>query len=144
MKRVSLRLDMFSKNEIKTVLIDVIQSLLPNVQAIYLFGSYYKQEIHKESDIDIALLLPHAGKIKSRHFDIVSDLVSRLGVAIDLVSLREVSTVLQFEIVNNSELLFFNDQNIVSEFEMYTYSFYQKLNEDRKDIIEQYMKVGLA
>lgn len=45
---------MNSEAIVKTVL-----RYYPDAQAIYLFGTYLTPDEHKDSDVDIALLLPH-------------------------------------------------------------------------------------
>ena len=60
------------------------------------------------------------------------------------MSARRVSTVFQKEIVATGRLLFCADENAVAEFEMLTLSFYQKLNEERKEILEEFERTGKA
>jgi predicted nucleotidyltransferase len=38
---------------------ELIRAYYPDIQAIYLFGSAVNYQLQSDSDIDIALLLPH-------------------------------------------------------------------------------------
>lgn len=110
----------------------------PNVQGVYLFGSYLTADEWPDSDVDIALLLPPE-TAKSEPNLAMSEcslaLARVLGKDVDLLNARTVSTVFQNEIISKGRLLYCGDQYAVDEFEMLTLSYYQKLNEERGDII---------
>jgi len=61
-----------------------------------------------------------------------------------LINLRLVSTVFQKEIVVADRRIFCADRYAADEFEMLTFSYYQKLNEERKQILEEFFKTGKA
>ena len=56
---------------------------------------------------------------------------------------RQVSTVMQKEIIGG-RLIYSPDRLAVDEFEMLVLSYYQKLNEERKDILESFRKTKRA
>jgi len=122
-------------------LIQAITDAFPNTQAIYLFGSYASGEQQTDSDMDIAVLLPHDKAKQARNLPI-SDLAFRLSeiadTHIDLVNLRLVSTVFQNEIINTGKQIYCADEFAADEFEALTLSFYQKLNEERADILRDF------
>ena len=110
----------------------------PNVQGVYLFGSYMTADEWPESDVDIALLLPPEEAKKERSFamnECSVALARSLNKEVDLLNARTVSTVFQKEIISKGKLLYCADRYAVDEFEMLTLSYYQKLNEERADII---------
>jgi hypothetical protein len=72
------------------------------------------------------------------------ELVEALGKDVDLLNARQVSTVFQKEIVAKGRLLYCADKYAVDEFEMLTLSYYQKLNEERKEILEEFERTGKA
>jgi predicted nucleotidyltransferase len=126
----------------------IIQAILnhhPDIQAIYLFGSYGTDYERPESDVDIALLLspaesktvgsPLAGKL---HLE----LEQLLNKDVDLINLRQVSTVLQKEVVAANRCIYQSDKYASEEFEMLALSQYQKLNEERSDIVENALAGG--
>ncbi len=117
----------------------------PNVQGIYLFGSYMTEDEWPDSDVDIALLLPPAEAKKVRSF-VMSEcsiaLARSLNKDVDLLNVRTVSTVFRKEITTKGKLLYCADRYAVDEFEMLTISYYQKLNEERADIIASALADG--
>lgn len=127
---------------------EIIQTILkhfPNTQAIYLFGSYGTKFQIAESDVDIAILLPHAeakdAKSLAMH-DLRFALEDLLHKDVDLINLRQVSTVFQIQIIYAERRIYTADQYAADEFEMLTLSFYQKLNEERAEIIKDAMAGG--
>ena len=128
-------------------LINCTLNSFPKLQALYLFGSFANQTQTSESDIDLAILLPHeaakqTGSLMLSPFHLT--LEKQLQRKVDLINLRQVSTVLQHEVINKGMILLNLDENAVDEFEMLTLSFYQKLNEERKEILEQFYQTGSA
>ena len=131
-----------SKND---EIIRIILEHHPKTQAVYLFGSYGTPYEREDSDVDIAILLPH-----QEAKEIASLALSNLRFAledffkkeVDLINLRQVSTGFQKEIIMNEGRIYCANQYAADEFEMLTISFYQKLNEERADIIEDILKTG--
>ena len=117
----------------------------PHAQGIYLFGSFMTVDEWPESDVDIALLLPPAEAKKERTL-VMSEcslaLARALNKEVDLLNARTVSTVFQNEIISKGRLLYCADRYAVDEFEMLTMSYYQKLNEERADIIASALADG--
>ena len=61
----------------------------PAIQGIYLFGFYGTENEWPTSDVDIALLLPHAQAVRERHIDLSpcrTELESALRREVDLVN----------------------------------------------------------
>lgn len=115
----------------------------PNCQAIYLFGSYASGEQKENSDVDLAVLLAPSKNEKTVNFvmsDLQSELEKALNKDVDLLNLRNISTVFQFQIISKGKLIFCANRFAKDEFEMLTISFYQKLNEERKEITKNLLK----
>lgn len=124
-----------------------IQHHYPATQAVYLFGSHGSAHEWPDSDIDIALLLPHADAKQTGGLgmsDLRFALESELKKTVDLINLRRVSTVLQKEVVTTGQRIYTGDAYAAEEFEMLTLSFYQKLNEERREILAEFHKTGRA
>ncbi|MDD3293557.1 MAG: nucleotidyltransferase domain-containing protein [Geobacteraceae bacterium] len=127
---------------------DIIETVLqhyPSTQAIYLFGSYGTEYERPESDADIALLLPPDLSPKTGYFAmsrLSSDLESLLKRDVDLINLRQASTVLRKEVVAADRRIYTGDGYAADEFEMLTLSLYQKLNEERAGIVKDAMAGG--
>ncbi len=60
----------------------------------------------------------------------------------DLINLRQVSTVLQKEIIMADRRIFCADPYAAAEFEMLTLSYYQKLNKERAGILAEGLRSG--
>jgi predicted nucleotidyltransferase len=128
----------------------IVQTILthtPQVQAVYLFGSHGTEDERPSSDVDIALLLPPeqakaAGSLLLGELHMA--LAELLGKEVDLVNLRQVSTVFQKEIVMTGRQIYCADDYAAAEFEMLTLSYYQKLNEERREILAAFKESGRA
>jgi len=129
------------------VIVRIILEHYPTAQAIYLFGAYGTADEWPDSDVDIAVLLPPEEARRRPQFMLTPchyALADALGKPVDLLNAREVSTVFQKEIVMSGRRLYCADDNAVAEFEMLTLSHYQKLNEERKAILEAFQETGRA
>jgi predicted nucleotidyltransferase len=127
------------------LIIETILKHYPDVQAIYLFGSYGTADEWPDSDVDIALLLPphRAKEAKSLAMsDLCHELIDLLNKEVDLINLRRVPTVLQKEIIASGRGIYHANEYSASEFEMLTLSYYQKLNEERAEIIRDALATG--
>lgn len=126
----------------------IIETVLkhhPDVQAIYLFGSYDTENEWPSSDIDIALLLP-PGKVRETTSLALSplwfELERLLGKAVDLIDLRQVTTVFRKEVIMADRRIYCGDEYAADEFEMLTLSFYQKLNQERRELLLEGLRSG--
>lgn len=108
------------------------------VQAIYLFGSYADGTNKKGSDCDIAILA-------EKKFDTLqfwrfsNDLASSHRIDFDLIELLKVPDVFRFEIVTTAKLLYVKDQEFLENFEALVFKKYLRLNEERREIIENFI-----
>ena len=130
----------------KGLIRDIVVQHYPAIQGIYLFGSHGIGIPWPDSDIDIALLLPHEQAKKEKNLILSKcrfDLEDAFHHAVDLLNARQVSTVFQKEIISGT-LIYFADQYAVDEFEMLTISYYQKLNQERAELLESFQKTGRA
>jgi len=126
----------------------IIESVLkhyPDVQAIYLFGSHDTEHEWPNSDVDIALL-PPPEKVRDMGSLVLSplwlELERLLGKTVDLINLRQVSTVLQKEIIVADRRIYCHDEYAADEFEMLALSLYQKLNQERREVIAEGLRSG--
>jgi predicted nucleotidyltransferase len=119
-------------------LLQTLQHLMPDVRLIYLFGSQVDGSATPSSDIDVAVLLKKKLDPVAR-FDIEQTVAIKLNQDVDLVDLLTASTVLQNQIIMSGELLF-GSESEQTQFEMQVMSMYQHLNEERADILQEYLK----
>jgi predicted nucleotidyltransferase len=126
-------------------MVRIILQHYPTAQAIYLFGSYGTPDEWPSSDVDIAILLPplEAKRADAMAFSEACVALGRLlRKDVDLVNLRQVSTVFQKEIVMADRRIHCADAYAADEFEMLTLSFYQKLNEERAEVLAEGLRSG--
>ena len=126
----------------------IVRTLLehyPAVQAVYLFGSYGTPDEWPDSDVDIAVLLP-PDEAKREGLMAISDaclaLGRLLGKDVDLINLRQVSTVFQKEIIVADRRIYCASGYAADEFEMLVLSLYQKLNEERAEVLAEGLRSG--
>lgn len=110
-------------------LIAVIKQYIPEIRLLYLFGSYASGQINKNSDIDLAVLLPEKISTVDR-WEIQQKLALEFNVDIDLIDLLSASTVMQNEIISKGICLY-DAEDYQGLFEMQVMSMYQHLNEER-------------
>jgi uncharacterized protein len=90
--------------------------------------------------------LPHEQAKKEKNLILSEcrfELERTLSKQVDLLNSRLVSTVFQKEIIGG-RLIHCADLFAVDEFEMLVLSYYQKLNEERKGILESFYRTGRA
>jgi predicted nucleotidyltransferase len=115
--------------------VDRIRTSFPDAQAIYVFGSVAMHEDTESSDIDLGLLLPHAQAARTgslRYSDLRFALEEVFGRAVDLVNLRQVSIVLQKEVLATGDSIYTRDRRAAEEYEK------------RREILEEFARTGRA
>ena len=122
-------------------IVDVILRELPDVEAVYLFGSAASGLSRKDSDVDIAIL---PAKILSsvERWKIGGEVAYALKKEIDLIDLRQTSTVMRFQIISTGICLYSHDTSSREIFEDFVYSSYLRFNEERKDLLMDIQRRG--
>jgi len=128
---------------VRQQIIQFLETNLPNLKAIYLFGSRLTEEyVRPDSDWDVAFLLDSKPMDTLAKWNLQQNIASELNAEVDLIDLQAANTVFRFEIITTGERIFCKDDYFCDTFEMMTYSFYQKLQEERKEIIDAILKRG--
>lgn len=123
-------------------LIDGIRRLIleahPATQAIYRYGTWATAAQRVDSDLDIAVLLPHGEAMQVDRWPwhlLAVKLADAAGTEhADLVNLRRADTTLQAEILRTGRLVYCQDDGVRLEFETLVLSMYQRLNDERAGI----------
>jgi len=116
------------------ILITQIKSSLPNVLAIYAFGSQITGHANQHRDLDLAVLID--GHVETFDlWDLASQLAEIVGCDVDLLNMRLASTVMQYQILQTGRTLW-EKQPDAGIFESFILS--EKINLDvlRKELLE--------
>jgi len=128
-------------DRISSEVMQKIRTSLPDVMAVYLFGSAASGKMHPESDIDMAVLTD--SPIDPEYlWKLAQDMAAVLGVGVDLIDLRRASTVMRMQIVESGKRLYCRDQVACDAFEDFVFSDFARLNEERADILEDIRRRG--
>jgi len=110
----------------------LIKELDPNI--IILFGSSVNGYFREDSDIDVAFF--SAKEVKSYDLYLLAQtLAIAVGREVDLINLRQASTVFTAQILGLGLVIYSNDPKILSEFQIRTLKEYALLNEERAEIL---------
>ncbi|MBB6622154.1 nucleotidyltransferase domain-containing protein [Clostridium gasigenes] len=131
---------MFLDKEIKEKIVEFIKTEF-NVKFIYLFGSFARGEGRLDSDIDLAI---YGEEIFDPYelFTKANELGFVVKRDVQLIDLRDVSTVFAAQIVGNNEVLFCNDENFRLGYNIRAFKDYVKLNEERQVVIDAIKRDG--
>jgi len=124
---------------------DAIIAAYPQCYSIYLFGSWATEDETELSDLDIAVLLPRqSNKIQCNDKLVLSGQLAMIaGVEkADIIDIRQVDTIFQMQIINTGRRYDIDDGNEANLFEMTILSRYQKLNDERDEILQEGIKQG--
>ncbi|MBS3964875.1 MAG: nucleotidyltransferase domain-containing protein [Methylomonas sp.] len=86
----------------RDTIIQTLQARVPNLLAIYAFGSRITGTAGPDSDLDMAVLVAGYAEPLAL-FDLAGDLADIAGCAVDLLDLRAASTVLQYQILTTGQ-----------------------------------------
>jgi predicted nucleotidyltransferase len=111
-----------------------IISEIPDVQAVYVFGSVATGEELPGSDVDVAFLAPRKLDPVER-FRLQERIAALVGRSVDLVDLQAASTVMRVEVLRNGEVLYDAHPGVRAMFEARALSEYASLNESRAGIL---------
>lgn len=101
---------------------------------IVLYGSQATGQATAKSDIDLAVFLSNRAS-QQLMWDTAQDLACHFRKDVDLVDLKEATTVLQKEVLEKGIWLLKVDKFACDLFETHVFSKYQQLHQDRREII---------
>ncbi len=127
-------------------IISLVRSTYSDTQAIYLYGTWGTEDQCQNSDLDMAVLLPPATARALDHSTwarLSTEIAAAAKVEYaDLIEPRTVSVLLCKEIIAADRRIYCADEYAADEFEMLVLSFYQKLNDERREIVESGLRDG--
>ena len=112
-----------------------------NPKFIYLFGSFAKGEGREDSDIDLAIYTEEV--IDGYTLLIAANHLSfEVNKDVQIVHLKDISTVFAAQIVGTREVLYCEDEKLMAYYNTKTFKNYAKLNEERKWVLERIEREG--
>lgn len=122
-------------------LTEALSARLPELIAVYRFGSFGTPEERADSDIDLGLQADHLLD-PVMLFHLAGDLATLAGRDVDLVDMIRCSTVMRAQIVATGELIYCRDRYLCEDFATTAYSRYAHLNEARRGILNDIQARG--
>jgi predicted nucleotidyltransferase len=119
-----------------TALVEYIKKSVPGLIALYRFGSQAKGTARPGSDVDLAAL-SRVTLSELCRFELAQELATQLHRDVDLVDLRSASTLMRMQVISTGECLFKVCDQLQGEFEDLVYSTYARLNEERREILNE-------
>ena len=120
--------------------ISYFQTQLPDLMAIYAFGSRVSQKANADSDLDLAILVPTPIPTLSI-WNMMNELANIVGCPVDIVDLRNATTVMQHQVINTGIRLW-EKMNSGRMFEVFVYNQKLDLDERRRDLLNDIQKSG--
>ncbi len=112
-----------------------------NPKFIYLFGSFAKGEGREDSDVDLAIYTDDV--IESYElFMAAGELSFIVKRDVQIVHLKNISTVFAAQIVGTRDVLYYNDKTIMDNYNVRAFKEYAKLNEERKIVLDAIERDG--
>ena len=122
------------------IILKRVQDRLPDLLALYAFGSRIQGQANAESDLDLAVLVPgYANPLLL--FDLAEELADDAGCAVDLLDLRAASTVMQYQITTTG-MRWWQKDSQAALFEAAILSEKTALDEARKTLIDDIQHRG--
>jgi len=125
---------------LREALVEVVRRRVPDIDAIYLFGSVARGRTRPGSDVDVALLLPPGRKLSPDELlATMSELEGLTHRAVDLSVLNtQTQLVHAKEVVTTGVCLFARSEERIRVFEMQVLSQYARFLEDRAPVEAAY------
>lgn len=113
---------------------------IPALWAIYLFGSQANGQAQQGSDLDVAILFD--GKIDPvTLWQHGQNLAAQLNIDVDLIDLRQASTVMQYQIISTGIRLWHSNHH-ATQYESFILSSKTSLDEARSGILQDIAQRG--
>ncbi len=128
-------------SNLSSIITKTIKYHLPDIEAIYVFGSQTSGDAQESSDIDLAVLCKKELSTNKR-CELSETLAILLNKDIDLIDLKKTNTVMQWQIIHTGQRIFSKDAKSIAFFETYVLADYIRLMELRQGIIDDIRKRG--
>jgi len=114
----------------------ILRESIPDLVAVYRFGSTVRGDMRASSDVDLAVLASAALE-PVRRFELQERIAALLGKDVDLLDLRSASTVMRLQVVSRGIAIDGLRARERQAFEGEVLSAYARLNEERREVLER-------
>ncbi len=122
---------------------DVVLASIPDVWAVYVYGSFARGEEWPHSDVDIALLMPPEKPIPDL-LQLIGNLSERIGRDVDVIDLRHASDILIREVLEHGIAVHVSDPDRLLDWEATALSRYGRYRDEVRPILEQFHATGVG
>jgi len=122
-------------------IVTILNDRIPDLQAVYVYGSFLMEHFNDGSDLDLAFRAENELDNVER-WETQQALAELIMRDTDLLDLNQASIVMQFEVITTGKRLFCSDEDIIATYETLVYSRYLDFNQVRKPIIESIQQRG--
>ena len=122
---------------------EALLAAFPDAWAIYVYGSFARQQEWPDSDVDFAVLLPPGKRIEDI-LSVIGQVAERVGRNVDLVDMRRIGDVLRREVLAAGRTLFISKPDSVLAWEASAMSRYARHREEIKDILADFERTGVG
>ena len=124
-------------------IVGLLRQRLPDLLAVYAFGSRAQGTAGPDSDLDIAVLTP-----KKRDpvllWEVAAELAPLAGSDVDVVDLRTASTIMQHQVLSTGVRWWVGDRLAADLWELQVLRDKQELDERRAPLIEDILRSGVV
>jgi uncharacterized protein len=114
----------------------VVEEIFPEALGVWVYGSFVDGYARPDSDVDIAVLAERPLPADWDFLGRVGEVGSRLRRTVDLVDLRRVPPLLRFEVLSSGLRVAARDPLACDRYETASISAYQRLNVERRELLE--------
>lgn len=122
--------------------IEILKENVQDLVAVVVFGSFGTDYERKDSDLDMAFLTekPNDYSDTVKTWNLAQEIAKTINRDVDLVNLRQISTVFSFQILTTGTLVYCSNELMFANFDNLVTSVYLRFQEERKDILDDYTK----
>ena len=121
-------------------IVSAVRAVLPEVEAVYLYGSFATGEQNDSSDLDLAVAMPSRLN-PLQLWDASNAMADKLNIDLDLLDLKAVDTVVQHQVLTTGRRIF-GEGLLLDLYETYILSAMTSLEELRAPLIADIIHRG--
>ncbi|AJF07540.1 type VII toxin-antitoxin system MntA family adenylyltransferase antitoxin [Geoalkalibacter subterraneus] len=123
------------------MIVQCLREAVPDLLAVYRFGSFGTDAERLESDLDIAFLA-EASPSHVKRWRLAQEMATMFGREVDLIDLAQATTVFRMQVIAHGRRIWCADEVRVETYADYVFSSYARLNEERRWILQDIRERG--